>query len=756
MTSILRAALQYATLRGWYIFPAPYGEKKSHKAAATNGGLKWGMTKDPAEIMRDWAQWTNANVGIPTGAVNGIFVVEADTMTGHGVDGLESLRQLWIQHGVFPETLMARSPSGSVHHHFQHPGAGVRIKNSDSDLAPGVDVRGDGGMVIAPPSLRRDGAYEWINEGTPIAQAPQWLLDLVVEEPREARQTNNNDTPPELSALAEALAHIPNDGGWENWNNTGMALWRATGGSNAGLDLFDEWSAKSAKYDAGTTARQWDKYHGCPPSRIGGGSIFYWADQASPGWRVDEARRRADQIEANRQIGGSSIEPPPPTIMTVGEMNNQLVWVGGAGAIIHRKTGAARSKKNAETEYAASKTIIDNKPVQNLTLWLHSSARTSVDVLAWVPGQPEFCAPPEGFDVSGGTALNMWRGLVPMPPVDNWLAVSQPFQDHLDYLIPIDVERARFLKWLAHIIQHPEVLPHTCYLMITPTTGIGRNWLASVMARVLRSHVAIGVSLPDVLDGNFNGRLSRKLLAIVDELREGPGGQRYQRAQRLKSVITEENRLINPKYGVQTVEKNVCRWMMFSNHFDALPIDNTDRRVEIINNPTTRREPAYYAELYRVLDDWNFIASVRQLLMNVPLGDFNPGQHAAMNVAKVRALAEMRGDVEHKLEDFKEDCATPLVSRRVIESSVNLYGQQPVNGTHLTHAINSVGMVNTGRRVKDANGIRHKVVIVNSEAWSPEMVEQSDVQALLRVMELPPFAGGSGPVGSGSDSDTPF
>jgi putative DNA primase/helicase len=174
---MLIAALGYAA-RGWDVFPAPPGEKKkSHKSAKYSNGANWGKTRDPEQIRKDFNRWPKANVGIPTGPDNGFWVVEADTPKGHDVDGIASLRALEEKHGPLPTTLMAESPSGSLHYYFKWPDA-VVIKNTTSGIAPGIDVRGEGGMVIAPPSVRGDGAYRWLNDN-PIAEAPQWLLDLV-------------------------------------------------------------------------------------------------------------------------------------------------------------------------------------------------------------------------------------------------------------------------------------------------------------------------------------------------------------------------------------------------------------------------------------------------------------------------------------------------------------------------------------------------------------------------------------------------
>jgi hypothetical protein len=193
---MLDAALSYAA-RGWFIFPAhSSGEKKSHKSSKhTPSGLPWGMSVDEKEIRDDFKKFKGCNVSIVTGEVSGIFVVECDTKTGHDVDGASNLAELEKVNGELPPTLMSESPTGSKHRYFKHPGK--KVWNSSNNIAPGVDCKGDGGMVIAPPSVmparaatvatadkpakpaRPGGAYRWINEGHDIAVAPDWLLDIV-------------------------------------------------------------------------------------------------------------------------------------------------------------------------------------------------------------------------------------------------------------------------------------------------------------------------------------------------------------------------------------------------------------------------------------------------------------------------------------------------------------------------------------------------------------------------------------------------
>ena len=246
-----------------------------------------GSTNDLEEIKQDYRRTPHAGVGIPTGQVNGFFVVEADTNKGHGVDGIKSMRELEERHGKLPPTLMAVSPSGSLHHYFKHPGGELKIKNSSGDLARGVDVRGDGGMVVAPPTERRDGRYRWLND-LEIADAPDWLVELCKSQPRvQSPPAADGAEPVDLEKLTAAIAVIPNndDVGWAEWCKVGMAIYAAFDGSEAGYQAFLRWSKKYSKFNEAKTEQKWRQIHGSPPDKIGAGTLFFMADQASPIWR---------------------------------------------------------------------------------------------------------------------------------------------------------------------------------------------------------------------------------------------------------------------------------------------------------------------------------------------------------------------------------------------------------------------------------------------------------------------------------------
>jgi Bifunctional DNA primase/polymerase, N-terminal/Protein of unknown function (DUF3987) len=185
-TNCLDSALEYASL-GFKVLPTQglingictcggRANCKPGKHPATKHGVS-DSTTDACVIQRWWESGYWLNVAIATGV--DIFVFEVDPR--HGGD--KTLAKLIVEHGDLPETPTVKSGGGGIHYYFQYP-AGVIIP-SRSGVAEGIDVRGDKGYVLAPPSNHISGNdYEWIvGLDKPIAEAPAWVLALVVKSP---------------------------------------------------------------------------------------------------------------------------------------------------------------------------------------------------------------------------------------------------------------------------------------------------------------------------------------------------------------------------------------------------------------------------------------------------------------------------------------------------------------------------------------------------------------------------------------------
>ena len=167
-------ALDYAR-RGWQVFPltdvvggqCSCGKpcKSPGKHPRTTHGLS-DATDDSTVIEKWWNFWPTANIGICTGYDSGFVVIDVDD-PGLLID--------------VPDTVSQRTGSGGRHYLFKHPGTHVK---TTVGVIPSVDSRGDGGYIVAPPSLHASGEnYEWIDgpDDMDMADVPEWWLDALTK-----------------------------------------------------------------------------------------------------------------------------------------------------------------------------------------------------------------------------------------------------------------------------------------------------------------------------------------------------------------------------------------------------------------------------------------------------------------------------------------------------------------------------------------------------------------------------------------------
>lgn len=147
------------------------------KHPRTGNGLR-DATRDLDAVAGWWRRWPDANIAVATGTMSGIWVLDVDP--GHG--GLETIEALEVEHGELAPTWCTETGGDGLHLWFRLGNAVVR--NSAGRLGPGLDVRGEGGYVVAPPSRHRSGRrYRWADGWHPalvnLARAPSWLLALL-------------------------------------------------------------------------------------------------------------------------------------------------------------------------------------------------------------------------------------------------------------------------------------------------------------------------------------------------------------------------------------------------------------------------------------------------------------------------------------------------------------------------------------------------------------------------------------------------
>lgn len=167
--AVVETAQRYLR-RGWCVLPLRPRDKRPL--------IAWEplqSERPSAEQVADWfSRWPNANIGIVTGEISNLVVLDIDPQ--HGGDS--SLARLEQRYGLLPATIEATTGGGGRHLYFAHPGGLTRNRTG---LAQGIDLRGDGGYIVAPPSIHPSGRpYRWAAGGSPddvaLAALPYWIL----------------------------------------------------------------------------------------------------------------------------------------------------------------------------------------------------------------------------------------------------------------------------------------------------------------------------------------------------------------------------------------------------------------------------------------------------------------------------------------------------------------------------------------------------------------------------------------------------
>jgi hypothetical protein len=437
-------------------------------------------------------------------------------------------------------------------------------------------------------------------------------------------------------------------------------------------------------------------------------------------WQAEEAKRRQAQREENAQIGGGADVVPLTEILSVDQMLDRFVFIRDGSQVADLDSplavlswgdfanALAGSKHQVATANGAT------KPVAATKVWLESPERKQADTLTFHAGAGIMTRCP-----NGRPALNIWRPRDRTQTPDNWEWRASYFVQHVARLWGADADP--YLDWLAHIEQKPGELPHFGWLHISPLHGTGRNWIAGVLARLWAGNVAASLDLAGLLEGGFNDRLSRCLLGIVDEVNEG-GSQKHRAANRLRQMVTPEFREINPKYGRKRVEHNAARWLIFSNHTGALPLDENDRRFWVVSHEAQPREATYYVKLYSLLRDPLFIASVAEFLQRRDISHFNPGERPPMNDAKAALVEFNQSEDDVVCTTLAARWPVDLITKSEINAELPLGSD--VTKPAVRYAMDRAGIKKLKRKARFGAGPETIYVLRNYPKWIQANAEQ--------------------------------
>ena len=507
----LNAALAYAA-QGWPVFPCNPLDKKPLVAH----GFK-DATKDPEQITAWWTKWPNAMIGVPMGPASGVFCVDLDRKPG-GDDGIITWDKLESENGTV-NTRTHGTPSTGRHKFFLHQN-GIRSIGLDR-LAPGLEVKGDGGYVIVPPSRMADSKEYTIIDAIEPAPMPPWLLNMVrrlyhfdeqlgkdAKAAAAGASDNANEPLQDIELIKAALDAIPSDS-YDDWYRIAGALRRELG--DHGWPLFKAWSQKSEKFNDEECRKKWDD--AADISRIKAGTIFY------------EASKRDSHLRAHHAAKHGSI----------GQI---ALWDFRAYLPHHnymylptRELWPAASV-NACVPPVKIGTKTDGNPIMiKASGFLDRNCH--IEQMTWAPGLPMFIEDRHIFeggwiDRKSANVLNLYRA--PKIALGD-ASKAGPWLDHVQKLYGGDSDH--IVKWMAQRVQHPgEKICHALVLG-SQKQGIGKDTLLEPVKRAIGQWNFAEVT-PQQLMGRFNGFLKSVILR-VNEARDLGDISRFQFYDHMKA-----------------------------------------------------------------------------------------------------------------------------------------------------------------------------------------------------------------------------
>jgi putative DNA primase/helicase len=375
---------------------------------------------------------------------------------------------------------------------------------------------------------------------------------------------------------------IPNeDLGWDDWKRLGLAVFRATGGSDRGFHIFDQWSRKSSKYDEANTRREWASIHRSPPTRIGAGSIFYEADRADPTW----------------WNGGKPMLRAESPVESAKEFVRRLFVRDDAQALVYYRnafyewTGTHWVQCDADHLRSQLYEFCDKAIKPGGTPFNPTASKVSqiIDALQALVGEDARRNVPFWLDdrdtpcdhliaCRNGLLDPITRRLTPHSPrffnvnclpfdYDPNAQSPQQWRAFLKQLWPDDEDgkRARLtLQEIFGLLLTSDTSFHKIFMLVGPPRS-GKGTIGRVLGLLLGADNIASPSMAS-LSGDFGlSQLIDKSLAIISDARHGTRTTSHAVAERLLSVSGEDAQTINRKHKNFWSGRLTTRFLMLTN-----------------------------------------------------------------------------------------------------------------------------------------------------------------------------------------------
>ena len=289
------------------------------------------------------------------------------------------------------------------------------------------------------------------------------------------------------------------------------------------------------------------------------------------------------------------------------------------------------------------------------------------------------------------------------------------FKNHVKFLFGDAADM--FLDWVAQAIQYPGIRPHFHWYHISRRHGVGRGTLSVMLAGAFGQYGVSEMALSNLAGGAFNSQLSRKIYCGIGEI-ESAGSKlnAFQLAQAIKQSLTTPVLEINEKYQPKWVEDCVARFFLMSNSPNALPIEEMDRRLFVVDIDVAPPSKEYLDQLYAVRDKAEFHHAVRRWLSQRDVSKFNPGFIPPVNAAKKAAQEAFTSTSTRIARTIRDRWPIDIVASHEV---FNVWLDSGVKQRAIGFAYSEVGLVKVcNNQIRLADGNKSFVYAVrNHDRW---------------------------------------
>jgi len=441
--------------------------------------------------------------------------------------------------------------------------------------------------------------------------------------------------------------------------------------------------------------------------------------------------RNAEEFEGEYLPGGRTTQPLPPmrrgAVKTLRDVTNNYVWV----VEIERWVRRSDCRKFKEKQFDTKFNRFTKK--QSISRELFKSERIHVyDTLTFEPEQDEVVTmPPETPGAEPVVAYNLWRASPIVPKQGD----TTLWNEHVEYLFPVEAERETLLNWFAWLLQHPSEHPNWAILIVGEQTGTGKSMVGRVFEQIVGMR---NTKRPknSSIGGDFNGWAENCRFAFIEEMMQIG---RRENLNALRDMITEPQFEVNIKNVPAFQVWNRMGLFGITNHLNALPIDWEDRRWGMVQAAEKRSTEAHYAAMAKLLRNPAALGAIAWELRHRDLKDFDPTGLAPESMAKRVMQEKAGGEVAEWMFENKDNyplCRGVLTTQDIIDAMpsdlVRQRGSRAVVRETLIKGLHAVAYKTQIRPDPADKYKKVRVWLMGDLAAKAETITLSEVQAIYR------------------------